>query len=83
MLFGGMGKEVCECGAWVKDTFFDPICGHVMCKWCEEDHDDSCDYLTDVCPDHPCERCMDRHIDSAMNRFEDYDEDAFIDAQEE
>jgi hypothetical protein len=65
LFFGGMGHDACpSCGAFVKDTFEYKIdgypCGDVICKWCEEDHNEICEWHDVVCCDHPCESCIDK-----------------------
>ena len=42
LFFGGSGHEVCSCGAWVKATHPVPLCEHIVCRWCEEAHEEEC-----------------------------------------
>ena len=70
--FGNMGHTECpSCGAWTVNTWENDLCGDVICRWCEPNHDDECGYHQDICPDHPCEMCIDRAVDAAMYRMED------------
>lgn len=64
--FYGMGTPQCDCGAYTRDKIKCQYCEENMCRWCKEEHPEICSYHTDICPDHPCERCMDRYIDTAM-----------------
>ena len=65
--FYGMGIPECDlCGAYTKDKIECEYCGDYTCRWCEDTHPEECSYHRDICPDHPCERCVDRYIDAAM-----------------
>jgi hypothetical protein len=59
------------CGASVMTCPYDTHTGD------EIDPDEGCPCHQDICPDHPCEDCMGRAIDGAMNQMEIAQEDGF------